>query len=262
MEITINDNKISYHESGEGFPLVFIHGFPLSKEIWQPQWEGLGTVAHVYAPDLRGFGDSQSVPGTYSMESLANDVASFMDGLNITAPILIGLSMGGYIAMTFCRRYARWLSGLVLTATRAIADNDAGKADRDHLMAVTKEKGVSAIADIMLPRLLAPKTIRENATLTQSVRSIIEKASPDGIIGALGGMKERSDSTAFLQQLDLPALIIHGTDDQLIPLKEAEALAKAIPSAELKVIPHAGHLLNMEEPAVFNDAIKAFIKKF
>ncbi len=262
MEITINDVKISYQDSGEGFPLVFIHGFPLSKDIWKPQWEGLADTARVIAPDLRGFGESQSITGTYSMESLAKDIASLMDGLNLNAPILIGLSMGGYVAMTFCRRYARWLSGLVLTATRGGADNAAGKADRDHMIEVLKEGGQKAIADLMLPKLLAPKTFNENKPLTQNVRSIIEKASVDGIAGTLSGMKERQDSMEFLKSLDLPTLILHGSEDQLFPVKEAEAMAKTIPGAELKVILGAGHLLNLEQPAAFNDAIRAFIKRF
>jgi 3-oxoadipate enol-lactonase len=262
MEITINEIKISYHENGMGFPLVFIHGFPLSKDIWRPQWEGLADATRSIAPDLRGFGDSQSPSGTYTMELLAKEIASFMDGVNVIAPILIGLSMGGYIAMTFCRRYARWLSGLVLTATRAHADTEAGKADRDNMITIANEKGAKAIADIMLPKLLAPKTLSENQPLTQEVRNIIEKASVNGIVGTLNGMKEREDSMEFLKTLDLPTLIIHGTEDQLFPVSEAEAMAKAIPNAELKVIPHAGHLVNLEQPQAFNDALRAFVKKF
>lgn len=90
----------------------------------------------------------------------------------------------------------------------------------------------------------------------------MEKASVDGIVGTLAGMKEREDSMEFLKTLDLPVLVLHGSEDQLIPVAEAEAMAKIIPGAEMKVIAQAGHLLNMEQPEAFNGALREFVKKF
>ncbi len=262
MEAVINGIKMSYQMAGGGFPLVFVHGFPLSGAMWQPQLEGLADKAQIIVPDLRGFGETQTTSGTYSMDMLANDIAAFLDAQNINAPILCGLSMGGYVSMAFCKRYARWLSGLVLISTRSGGDSEEGKANRDKMIATTKDKGVKAVAEEMLPRLLAAKSLDEKPELVKTVKGIIEKASVEGVVNALAGMKERSDAAGWLPRLDIPTIVIHGAEDTSIPVAEAEALTGLIPGATLKIIADAGHLPNMEQPEKFNEVISEFVNSF
>jgi len=260
MKIRLNDFTLSYEDQGRGIPLLWIHGFPLNRNIWQAQIEGLSTFARLLAPDLRGFGASDAIPGIYTMDLLAKDCHDFLTAVGIQEPVVIGgLSMGGYVAFSFFRQHPQSVGGLVLAATRAATDSAEGKANREKSAALVREKGVRAISEAMLPKMLSPKTYTANPKLVAQVREILETASVDGIIGSLMGMKDRPDSTPTLSQIDVPALILHGADDQLIPVQEAQSMHAAIKSSRMIILPDAGHLLNMEQPRLFNQAVKEFM---
>jgi len=263
MQVTVNGFSMAYSDAGQGTPLLLIHGFPLNRQLWQPQLDGLSDVARVIAPDLRGHGDSQAVPGPYSMDLFADDLNALLDALGIQEKIVLcGLSMGGYVVFAFCRKYAHRLRGLILTATRAAADAPAGRAGRDQMMAMAHEKGVAAISDSMLPKLLAPQTYPARPNQVEQVRSITLDVSLEGVLGDLAALKERPDSTPTLAQIDVPALLLHGADDQIIPLKEAQAMQAGIRGARLAVVDGAGHLPGLENTGIFNEAIKAFERFF
>ena len=124
MQLLVNDFIMSYTDAGVGIPLLFIHGFPLNRHLWNPQVAGLADVARVLAPDLRGHGGSQPIPGAYTMDIFADVLNSFLDELGITQPVVVcGLSMGGYTAFAFYRKYSQRMAGLILTATRAAGDS-------------------------------------------------------------------------------------------------------------------------------------------
>ena len=168
MELQVNGYRMNVRESGRGRPVLLIHGYPLNSRLWQPQLDSLTDVGRLIAPDLRGHGDSESVPGPYSMDQLADDCAALLDALEISEPVVVnGLSMGGYIAMAFARRYPARLAGLVLTATRSGTDTAAGKAGRDQAAQQAREQGVGSIVEGMLPKLLAPQNF---ASRTRSGR--------------------------------------------------------------------------------------------
>jgi len=260
MQIQLQNYRMAYDDFGQGQPLLFIHGYPLSRRMWQPQMASLAMDARVLAIDLRGHGDSQATPGPYPMSLLADDCAAFLDTLGIQRPVVIcGLSMGGYIAFAFYRQHPSRVAGLVLAATRPGPDTPEGQANRDKSTALARQQGVSAIAEAMLPRLLSPGTYHNRPELVNQVRTIMESVSLDGITGDLLGMKGRPDSTPTLAEIKVPTLVLHGADDQLIPLREAETMHSAIPNAGLQVLPTAGHLLNLEQPELFNQAIQGFL---
>ena len=278
MHIDVNGLMLAYEEVGNGgrankfaapterrlgdeLPVLFIHGYPLNRRIWQPQLEGLSGAARALALDLRGHGESQSVPGPYWMDTLADDCAGFLDALGITRPVVVcGLSMGGYVAMAFYRQHGLRLAGLILTATRAGADSDEGKANRDKAAQLAREEGPLAIAESMLPKILSPKTYDRKPELVGSVRKIMESTPVEAILGDLIGMRERPDSMLTLEEVQLPTLILHGADDQIIPVKEAEAMHRAVSGSQIEIIPNAGHLLNMEQPEMFNHAVRKFVE--
>jgi len=251
-----------YTDAGLGAPLLFIHGYPLNRQLWDPQVEELSQLARVLAPDLRGHGESQAVPGPYYMETFADDLNAFLDALNITQPVVVcGISMGGYIAFAFFRKYASRMAGLILTATRSTADSQEARIGRDQAVAIARERGVAAIAETMLPRMLSPKTYERKPELVDQVRRIMNHTSLEGVLGDLIGMKQRADSTPLLSQINLPTLILAGADDQIIPLREAQSMQALIPGARLEVIPEAGHLLNLENPVAFNQVIGNFLSR-
>jgi pimeloyl-ACP methyl ester carboxylesterase len=152
------------------------------------------------------------------------------------------------------------VAGLILTATRAGADSSESKANRDKSAVLAQEKGADVIAEAMLPRLLSPKTLTARPDLVDRVRKIMRGISVDGIVGDLTGMRDRLDSTPLLTQINIPTLIIYGADDQIIPLSEVEFMHQAIINSELKIIPDAGHLPNLEQPELFNQVVKEFTK--
>jgi pimeloyl-ACP methyl ester carboxylesterase len=259
---------MAYSESGKGQPLVFdqeqilvcVHGYPLNRGIWQPQVEGLADAARVLAPDLRGHGQSQPVAGPYSMDLFADDLAAFLDALGVAEPVILcGLSMGGYLAFAFFRRYPERLKGLVLTATRASADTPQGKINRDLAAEAARQDGVVAITQKMLPLILAPDTRDRQPELVERVREIMQSTSLEGVLGDLAALKERPDSTPDLSRINLPTLVVHGEQDQIIPYQEAHAMHDAIPGSLWELIPAAGHLPCLENPVAFNQALCSFI---
>ena len=262
MHIQVNNFSMAYSDIGQGPPMLFIHGYPLNRQIWASQSQELSAKSRILTPDLRGHGDSQAVAGPYTMDLLATDLATFLDSLKVKEPIILGgLSMGGYIAFAFYRKYPKKVRGLILTATRAAADSPEGKTARDQAAKTARQQGVAAIAQEMLPKLFAPKTLANNPQLVNEVQKIMEKTSLEGVLGDLAAMKDRPDSTPILSTIQAPTLIIHGEQDAIIPLQEAQAMQQAIPNACLHIIEEAGHLLNMENPAVFNQSVGQFLEQ-
>ncbi len=260
MKVRLKDCTIEYQDRGEGAPLLLIHGYPLSRKQWDPQIDGLSGAARVIAPDLRGFGGSEAVAGDYTMEMLADDCHALLEGLDILQPVVVGgLSMGGYVTFAFYRKYPEWVAGLILAATRPGPDADPAKAKRDEAAALAQKGGSAAIAESMLPKMLSPKTYQNNPGLVGRVREIMESASVEGIRGALMGMKNRPDSTPLLEEIQKPVLVLHGADDQLIPPQEAEATHAKIKGSRLQILPDSGHLLCLEQPHLFNQAVREFL---
>jgi pimeloyl-ACP methyl ester carboxylesterase len=263
MRAQLHNIVLAYDASGSGRPLLLLHGYPLSRKTWRPQLENLGDAARVIAPDLRGSGESEVTEPPYGIDQLADDAAELLDELKVSGPAVVaGLSMGGYVALAFYRRHLERTAGLILAATRAGADSEAGKANRDKAIALAREKGVEAIAESMLPKLLAPETYQTRPELVHEVRQIMASSPLSGVIGDLAAMRDRPDSTELLGSVTKPVLVIHGQEDQLILPSEAEAMYARLPNARLKLIPHAGHLLNMEQPEAFEAEVRNFLKSF
>lgn len=256
-----DDFTMSYQDTCDQQVMVMIHGFPLDSAMWELQMQELADVARIIAPDLRGHGRSDNPVGPYSMKMFSDDIAGLLDYLNINQPVVIcGLSMGGYIALDFYRRYPDMVAGLILAATRAAADSEEGKAGRDKAIAAVEAEGTDFIISGMLPKLMAPDSY-EDDELVDFVQEIMEGTSVEGVIGALQAMRDRPDSTPTLGKIKVPTLIIHGEQDQIVPIAEAEAMYRAIEEAEMVIVENAGHLPNLEQPEVFNDAVADFLEE-
>ncbi len=261
MLIQLPEFRIAVEDVGEGIPLLLIHGYPLGRWLWAPQVAGLSDMVRVIAPDLRGHGDSDALPGPYSMGLLADDLNALLGMLEINQPVVVcGLSMGGYVAFSFWRKYPNRVRALVLAATRAAADSDVARVGRDQAMQTASLQGVAAVASSMAPRLFAPATLQTRPDLVEKVQVLMEGTSLQGVLGDLQGMKERIDSTPDLPRIQVPTLVIYGAEDGIIPRPEVEAMAAGIPGARLAVIEGAGHLPNLEQPEVFNREVRNFLQ--
>ncbi len=260
MKTMVKGGLVGYTESGSGRPLVLVHGYPLGRTMWEPQLNGLADVAHVIAPDLWGFGESAPRAET-TMETYADEVRDLLDAQGITEPaVLCGLSMGGYITFEFFRRYPERVAGLILANTKATPDSTEGKAGRDQSAALAQEKGAGAITAQMLPKLLSPKTYQAKPQVAEQAARIMTTTTVEGSVAALQAMRDRPDSTPTLAKIQTPALVIAGADDQFFPKSEFENMARALPHSQLELLPDAGHLSNLEQPGLFNRAVREFLR--
>jgi pimeloyl-ACP methyl ester carboxylesterase len=258
MEVQINEIMLHYHDKGQGTPIMLVHAFPMSSAMWQPQLEALASEARVIVPDLRGFGASEVPNGPYTMETFADDLAALLDHLQIERVVLAGVSMGGYVAFAFWRRYASRVRALVLSDTRATADSDEARAARESNAQLAETQGARVIADMMLPNLLAPTALPE----TQNrVRDIIVGNQPYGIASALRGMALRPDSSDLLPAINVPTLLVVGSEDGLTAPEEMRGLQQRIAGSRLVEVPDAGHLPNLENGEVFTEALREFVRE-
>src|SRR4030066_1037933 len=147
MKIQIDTGFLEYNIIGTGIPLLFVHGYPLSRKIWEPQMDGLSDQATMIAFDLRGHGGSFPFAGPYSMDLLADDCKRVLDGSRVKSPVVVcGLSMGGYVAMALYRKYPDLIKGMILTSTRSGSDSPETKANRDASVKSARENGAGFIA--------------------------------------------------------------------------------------------------------------------
>lgn len=259
MKTTVNGISIDYRDEGSGLPVIFIHAFPLNQTMWDDQVAALKTRCRIITLDLRGFGHSDAPPGPYSMDQMASDVRGLLSILNIDQAVLVGLSMGGYIALAFYRNYPDAVRAIVLADTRASTDTHEARQRRINSAAKAEKEGSRAIAEDMVPLLLGRTSIETRPSIVERVREMIQANSPEGIAGAQRGMSTRHDSTYILPGIDFPVLIIAGSEDELTPPEEAENIRSGIPGARLRIIANAGHLSNLEQPEHFNAELIDFI---
>lgn len=259
-------NQLSYIDQGQGTPILFIHGYPLSKKLWEEQIEGLSSQFRCIAPDLRGYGQSALLAAQvekqhFSMDMFAEDCANLLTDLGIREPVVVtGLSMGGYISLAFYKLYPNRVRSLVLTATRAGADSLEAQNNRDKAVDTVTHSGSRAIFEAMLPKLISPSAYANKPELVKRVEGIMDEATHEGIVASLLAMKTRPDSTLLLPNITCPSLIIHGADDQIIPITEAQSMHNSIPEAELVIIEKAGHLPNLEQPDTYNQVLQRFLR--
>ncbi|NJD20119.1 MAG: alpha/beta fold hydrolase [Gemmatimonadetes bacterium] len=237
-------------------PVVFLHAFPLNAAMWTRQAEPLAP-RQALAPHFPGFGARP--PGEATLDAFARAVLADMDAAGIGRAVLVGLSMGGYTAFRMHALAPARVAGLVLAATRAGADDEAGRAKRTDQAARARREGIGWLADAMLPGLLGETTRRERPDVVAHVRSLVAQADAEGVARAQEAMRERPDSFPRLGEIRVPTLVIVGEEDTLTPPAEARRIADGVKEARLVVLPGAGHLANLEKPEAFNAVVADFL---
>lgn len=260
MRTTIDGVRIGYTDEGRGPAVVLVHGFPFQREVWRGQVDFLKSSHRVVAPDLRGFGESQAAPDAVAMDRFADDLHGLLIALRTGPAVLIGHSMGGYVALAFANRHPRMLSGLGLVATRAGKDTPEAAAARRATAEKVRAEGPQVVVEAMVPKMLSPAN-RDPAALA-AVRGFMSPLTREGVIGALLGMAERRDATETLGRIGVPTLVVTGADDVLIPPAESERMARAIPRARLEILPGAGHLVSFEKGTEFNRLLADWLEVF
>lgn len=261
MKAMVNGVTLAYDDHGAGWPLIFLHAFPLTRDMWEGEIKALLPLGsyRVVALDWRGFGESESAGDISTMELFADDVAGLMDRLGMQDAILCGLSMGGYAAFAFLRKYPLRVKGLILADTRPGADTPDARVNRENVARLAETEGTGAIANLQLPRLISAETRQNRPGVEARLRQLIEAATPQGIAAASRGMALRADSSDLLASINVPTLVISGEQDALIPPAAAQEYAARIPNAQFVTIPLAGHVSNLEQPTAFLQAVSGFL---
>ncbi len=239
--------------------LVLIHGFPLGAGMWEPQLELASHGWRVIAPQLRGYGGQTAQSVATSVDDYAGDVIDLLDALDIEDAVIGGLSMGGYIVFAMFRHAPRYFRGLILADTRAEADTPEGVSGRTRMLQLLRERGPAAIADDLMPKLVSESTRTRRPEVVTGLHNLIVSNSSETIAGSITALMTRPDATPLLRQIHCPTLIVVGEEDALTPPALSQDLQRGISGSELVIVPGAGHMSNLEQPAAFNHALAHFL---
>lgn len=249
-KIKINGIELAYERHGNGTPLMLLHGFPLDHHLWDEVVPLLEDSFDLILPDLRGFGESETIDTPYTMEEYASDIAGLLDHLSIQKAAVVGHSMGGYVALAFARTYPERVSGLALVSSQAPADPPERKEGRYKSAAEVAEKGIGSVLETMAPKFTS------DPRLQALTREIMEKQKPAAYIGALKAMAERADSTPMLSTFMFPLVIIHGDEDALISVDRAREVKASIPGSHYAELRGIGHVPMLEAAEKTAEALK------
>jgi len=267
--VSIGDTSLAVQICGSGPPLVLLHAFPLDHTMWH-RVSTLADNARLIIPDQRGFGCSKGSdpekPEITSIAQLADDVAKLLDTLGIDEPATIaGISMGGYVAQHVAVRHSEKVSRLILIDTKFSADTPEAQENRAHLAATVGRVGQHVLADAMVPNLLAPtdaaRSQPERTANEEFLRDCIGKQSVATIQAALKALADRPDMSEPMQHVEKPILLICGSEDTITPPAVMKSMEKILSQGRLLVVSDAGHLVPLEAPAVFHEAVRSFLAR-
>jgi pimeloyl-ACP methyl ester carboxylesterase len=262
--VDVRDTRLALHTSGSGIPVLLLHAFPLDHRMWHRQLP-LADHVRLIIPDQRGFG--QSTDGKpESICQLAHDAVALLDALHVDGPAVIcGVSMGGYVAQHVAVRYPERVAALVLVDTKLDADTDEARAARADLAERVGRVGQSILADAMIPKLLATsseaRALSGRDEAIALLRQSIASQQVSTIQAALATLAARPDMNEAMRRVTAPTLLVVGAEDVITPPSCMTAAEGVIPNAKLLEVPHAGHLVPLERPEIFNAAVLAFLEE-
>lgn len=260
LTIPVNNFELSYDDLGEGnIPIIFLHGFPFDKSMWQGQLDFLKLAYRVIACDIRGFGKSIDEKSPLSIDLFADDLIAFMNQLNIEKTIVCGLSMGGFITLNAHQRFPDRFEALILADTQCIADTPEAKEKRYEAISEIEVNGVANFNEGFIKKVFHEDSFTNKKELVEELRSVVFSNSEHIIQQGLVALAERSETCSALDKISIPTLIICGREDIVTPLTESEAMKESIPGAKLQIIEKAGHVSNLEQPDEFNKHLFNFL---
>lgn len=262
----LQDEPIHYMEAGEGAPLLLLHGLLAWSYSWRKNLTYLSSAAHVFAPDLRGFGLSDKSRSDHSLEEQANLVLQFMDHLGIEQAVLCGHSMGGEIAMRIAMRAPHRVRALILVAASGYLTK--GNVPGEKLLLGSPWLSGLVAKTLFLNRRFVRRTL-------QTAYHLPEMVTVADVEGYLLPARAPGAPTAFIRMLrsldfgahanryesiQKPALLIWGENDPWVPLAHGKRLAAELPMAELVTLPACGHCPQEEYPELFNEQVLQFLR--
>lgn len=264
LKAIVNNLTISFTDEGpvDAPAIIFIHGFPFNKSMWAPQLDVFREDYRVIAFDIRGFGDSDSGEEDFSMDLFANDLIFLMDALNINKPVLCGLSMGGYIALKAIIKFPEHFQALVLSDTQCTADTPEARGKRMKSIADISRHGVESYVEGSIKNLFSTVSFSTKQKEIRETREMMANNTEKTLTNTLMALSRRKGTCSKMQDIKIPVLIMVGQEDKLTPPAAAQLMHENIQGSILKILDHAGHLANLENPEAFNLQLSNFMHQF
>lgn len=246
---------------GAGTPVVFLHGYPLDHAMWLPQLDDLSRDQEVVLLDLPGYGLAEDWPVPDTLTGFAESVHRTLAEHFSTPVVVVGHSFGGYVAMQLYRDHPEQFRALVLTNTRSEADSPEAKEKRLATVARLEDPTQGLDVDEVARGLVAPVTWHIGGPVVDRVRSMISGARSTTIRETLKAIANRPDSTPVLSTIRVPALVVWGEEDRLIPPQQTQLMVARIPGSSGTGIAGAGHLPSLEKPQAFSRVLADFLRR-
>jgi 3-oxoadipate enol-lactonase len=263
MHVQVHTALLHVAEQGNpsALPMVFIHGFPFSHKMWDAQVAALSPHYRTIAYDVRGLGESSMGDGQYTIEGHVDDLLAVMDHFGFAKAVIAGQSMGGYIILRALERNPERFLAAILCNTRTEADGNEAKIMRARTVAAVKTRGSGWFADDFIRKVFAASSFTRIPEAVEHIRTTIARTPPLAIAGTLLALASRTDTTAVLETITVPTLIIVGEHDVTTPPDASRAMHAKIPGSELHIIPHAAHMSPLENAEVVNRVMLAFLER-
>lgn len=260
LTVPVNNFTLSYDDVGEGeIPIIFLHGYPFSKNMWRAQIEFLKPDYRLIACDIRGFGKSTDEKSALSVDLFGDDLILFMDRLHIDKAIICGLSMGGFIALNAMKKFPAHFKALILCDTQCIADTTEVKEKRHSIIKEIEAKGPAEFSEGFLKSVFHKDSLTNKPEVVEQLRSVVFANTPHIITAGLLALAGRAETCSGLSEINVTTLIICGRADEVTPLAQSESMHKNIRGSQLCVIENAGHVSNLEQPTEFNRHLAKFL---
>jgi pimeloyl-ACP methyl ester carboxylesterase len=253
-------SKIFYTEEGKGYPLVFLHGFCETHEIWRGFGERLSHEFKVYTLDLPGFGQSPLSPYEVSIDMIANEVYEWLLARNISECVMIGHSLGGYVTLEIAKKFPNILKAFGLVHSTAYADTPEKKENRTKSMEFIEKHGLDTFIDSFVSNLFYEKRKEDFTEQIAWVKQIAKSTPQDTVLKYTAAMRDRDDSIWFIKEYDKPILFIAGEHDSIIPINKSKEQIKWMKHPYIKLMPDVGHMGMIENHEECVNAIKRFVQ--
>ncbi|RLD60295.1 MAG: alpha/beta hydrolase [Bacteroidetes bacterium] len=258
--VIFNNKSIHYKREGNGKPIVLLHGFLESLEMWDNFTKTLSKGFTVIRIDLPGFGNSESISNINTMELMADTVNAVMDQEQIKSAVIVGHSMGGYTAMAFADKFPDKLKGLCLFHSHAAADSEEAKTNRERTIEIVEQNHVGFISNF-ISDLFAPTNIQKFKLEIDLLKTQALKTSMEGVVSALKGMKSRTGKFDLLEKTNVPVLFIAGKKDKRIPADTIMQQALLPHHSEVLLLENVGHMGYIEAKKETLESLRCFVNK-
>ncbi len=263
LTMSVNNFRMSYDDIGEGLiPIIFLHGFPFNKTMWEGQLEFLQSTYRLISCDIRGFGKSTNDESRLSIDLFTDDLIELMDQLEIEKVILCGLSMGGFIALNAVKRFPERFEALILCDTQCIADTAEVKIKRYKTIEKIEVGGVTTFNEEFIQSVFHEDSLANKKEVVEQLTDVVFSNSKHIIQQGLVALAERSETCSSLHEIAIPTLILCGRKDEVTPLVQSELMHSSIDGSVLCIIENAGHVSNLEQPDEFNKHLLDFLTDF